>query len=205
MWMMTYLPIWFKQMVCLPMHMMYRFHPVPEVLSNTSFKIQILCQFLALFLHNILYIQKHHVNPDGPASRSYHCLKSQNITSLNRFDKRSVELCQEKQSLFNSMPPGKFLWFFVVQKYYLSSQQIRSRSWSRSNLFAKVMRRWHSAVGNAWVAKSDSPWPGPPNWLGRNMRFPTMWYVRQAKVQISLRIRAVWSEPLLVAWIFYDC
>ena len=37
------------------------------------------------------------------------------------------------------------------------------------------------------------------------MRFPTMWYVRQAKPQISLRIRAVSSEPLLVAWVYYDC
>ena len=37
------------------------------------------------------------------------------------------------------------------------------------------------------------------------MGFPAMWYVRPAKPQISLRIRAVWSEPLLVAWIFYDC
>ena len=37
------------------------------------------------------------------------------------------------------------------------------------------------------------------------MRFPTMWYVRPAKPQISLRMRAVWSEPLLVAWVFYDC
>ena len=41
--------------------------------------------------------------------------------------------------------------------------------------------------------------------MGRDMSFPTMWYVRPAKPQISLRIRAVWSEPLLVAWIFYDC
>ena len=32
-----------------------------------------------------------------------------------------------------------------------------------------------------------------------------MWYVRPAKAQTSLRIRAVWSEHLLVAWIFYDC
>ena len=33
-----------------------------------------------------------------------------------------------------------------------------------------------------------------------------MWYVRQVKAQISMRIRACagWSEPLLVAWIFYD-
>ena len=37
------------------------------------------------------------------------------------------------------------------------------------------------------------------------MIFQTMWYVQPAKTQISLRIRAVWSEPLLVAWIFYDC
>ena len=36
------------------------------------------------------------------------------------------------------------------------------------------------------------------------MRFPTMWYVRPAKPQISLRIRAAWSEPVLVAWIFYE-
>ena len=35
--------------------------------------------------------------------------------------------------------------------------------------------------------------------------FPTIWYVWAAKPQISLRIRAVWSEPLLVDWIFYDC
>ena len=37
------------------------------------------------------------------------------------------------------------------------------------------------------------------------MRFPTIWYVWQAKVHISLHIHTVWSEPLLVAWIFYDC
>ena len=36
------------------------------------------------------------------------------------------------------------------------------------------------------------------------MRFPTMWYVRPAKAQTSLRIHAVWSEYLLVALIFYD-
>ena len=29
--------------------------------------------------------------------------------------------------------------------------------------------------------------------------FPTMWYVRPAKAQTSLRIPADWSEPLLVA------
>ena len=41
--------------------------------------------------------------------------------------------------------------------------------------------------------------------LSHNMRFPIMWYVRPAKAQTSRRIRAVWSEPLLVTWIVYDC
>ena len=40
--------------------------------------------------------------------------------------------------------------------------------------------------------------------IRRDMRFPTMWYVQPAKAQTSLRILAVWSEPLLVAWIFYE-
>ena len=41
--------------------------------------------------------------------------------------------------------------------------------------------------------------------MSRDMRFPTMCYVRPAKPQISLRLHAGWSEPLLVAWIFYVC
>ena len=41
--------------------------------------------------------------------------------------------------------------------------------------------------------------------LSRGMRFPTMCYVWQGKAQTSLRICAVWSEPLLVPWLFYDC
>ena len=41
--------------------------------------------------------------------------------------------------------------------------------------------------------------------LSRHRWFPTMWYVRQAKPQISLCIHTVWSEPLLVAWLFYEC
>ena len=41
--------------------------------------------------------------------------------------------------------------------------------------------------------------------MSQCMRFPTVWRVRPAKAQISLRIRAVWSEPLRVAWIFHEC
>ena len=44
-----------------------------------------------------------------------------------------------------------------------------------------------------------------PKHMRHGMRFPTMWYVRPAKPQISLHMRAVWSEPLLITWIFYDC
>ena len=40
--------------------------------------------------------------------------------------------------------------------------------------------------------------------MSGDMRYPTMWYVRPAQPQISLCIRAVCSEPLLVACIFYD-
>ena len=40
--------------------------------------------------------------------------------------------------------------------------------------------------------------------MSRDTRFPKMWYVRPVKAQTSLRIRAVWSEPLLAAWVFYD-
>ena len=40
--------------------------------------------------------------------------------------------------------------------------------------------------------------------MSRDMRFPTMWYVRGAEPQISLCIGAVWSEPMRVVWIFYQ-
>ena len=40
--------------------------------------------------------------------------------------------------------------------------------------------------------------------MSRDMRFPTMWYVWPGKAQTSMRIRAVWSKPLLVALIFYE-
>ena len=41
--------------------------------------------------------------------------------------------------------------------------------------------------------------------LSQCMKFQTMWYVQPAKAQTSLRIRAVWAEPLLVARVFYEC
>ena len=32
-----------------------------------------------------------------------------------------------------------------------------------------------------------------------------MCYVQPSKAQTSLRLGKVWSEPLLVAWISFDC
>ena len=40
--------------------------------------------------------------------------------------------------------------------------------------------------------------------MSRGMRFPTIWYVRPAKAQTILPVRAVWSEPLLVSWVLFD-
>ena len=40
--------------------------------------------------------------------------------------------------------------------------------------------------------------------VSRHMRFPTMWYVRPAKTQTRLRIRAVQSEHLVVVWILIE-
>ena len=41
--------------------------------------------------------------------------------------------------------------------------------------------------------------------MSQCMIFPTMWYVRPAKAQTSLCISAVWSEPLQIAWVLYEC
>ena len=41
--------------------------------------------------------------------------------------------------------------------------------------------------------------------MSHDMKFPTLWYVQPAKFQTSLHISAVWSELLLVAWVFYEC
>ena len=40
--------------------------------------------------------------------------------------------------------------------------------------------------------------------MNHGMRFPTMWYVRPARAQTSLRVRAVRSEPLLVSYLEYS-
>ena len=102
------------------------------------------------------------------------------------------------------------------------------RSWSGFKLFAKVISRQQKSplvrteisityekltmnsmcLKTVLGVKQQVPRVLECIWvydMSQCMRFPTIWYVRPAKPQISLRIRAVWSEPLLVAWVFYDC
>ena len=62
-----------------------------------------------------------------------------------------------------------------------------------------IQTKWQSEL------KTYQKQAGAKTYLSQCVRFPTMWYVRPAKAQISLRIRAVWSKPLQVTWIFYDC
>ena len=52
----------------------------------------------------------------------------------------------------------------------------------------------------AYMYKLSFPLAPDFLFLSRGMRFRLMWYVQLAKPQISLGICAVWSEPLLVAW-----
>ena len=56
-------------------------------------------------------------------------------------------------------------------------------------------------------SKEPSQWDGSFEYLQHMfwLRFPASWYVQPAKSQISMRILAVWSKPLLIAWIIYDC
>ena len=70
-------------------------------------------------------------------------------------------------------------------------------------MIAKFKRPQSTAQQN--MEQKQNPNNGSNNKMSRGMRFPTMWYVQLAKPQISLRIRAVWSEPLLGARISYEC
>ena len=85
----------------------------------------------------------------------------------------------------------------LAQGHDLQSSTLPVSHYTSPELFA-----WHytgKCCSPDWYAFVVIPY------MSFDMRFPTMWYVWPAKTQISLRIHAVWSEPLIVAWIFYDC
>ena len=70
------------------------------------------------------------------------------------------------------------------------------------------VRPWSHFIQDKLEFSTYLPW-GKYNKYIKNMscgmRFLKMWYMRPARLQVSLHIRAVWPEPLLVTWIFYDC
>ena len=75
-----------------------------------------------------------------------------------------------------------------------------------SNLFYNVIATHHNitiSFSYKYLVKVLSP--QRKRHMSHGMGFPKKWYVRPAKAQTSLRIRAVWSKHLLVAWIFYEC
>ena len=66
----------------------------------------------------------------------------------------------------------------------------------------KIFRLYIMVITRTRTGQTVSDLPNV-RYMSCDMGFPTMWYVRPAKPQISLRIRAVWSEPLLVVFILW--
>ena len=72
---------------------------------------------------------------------------------------------------------------------------LRSGRATYKNVLSQIDRQWSGtdeslhtfSIGKQLETKSSHS----PGNLSGDMRFPTMWYVRPAKPQISLRIRAV--------------
>ena len=90
--------------------------------------------------------------------------------------------------------PGSALFYYLPQK---------GRS-AHMGLIVFCCCILEHSIANTMDQDNEAVWPWY-TYLSQYMRFPTMWYVRPAKSQIRLRIRAVWSEPLLGAWVFYNC
>ena len=101
----------------------------------------------------------------------------------------------------------KIFYCTASQYYYVVGQIYYWHDWHqwKSGIF-KILYNVLNIVVERWkVEISSKLYSACIYYLSQCMRFPTMWHVRPSKPQISLRISAVWSEPLLVAWVFYEC
>ena len=101
-----------------------------------------------------------------------------------------------RQPLFKQITHKAVPWMAVGRKmlnivFYRKVYIFSNRDYSVQNLPFLLQ------TGFKWILKG---WKCVPqtHW-SRDMGFLTMWYVRPAKPQVSLRISAVGSEPLLVA------
>ena len=121
------------------------------------------------------------------------CKSSAGRSSLSLFTK-------QRQNL--KMMPSATLW-----QHYQSWQKFSLQILNSAQFICKlhcfrnqILKYWNLAYNDEIDCSRD--WISGFN-LSHVMRFPTMWYVQPAKAQTSLRIGADWSEPLLVAWVFY--
>ena len=95
-----------------------------------------------------------------------------------------------------------------VKLYCTSVCWCRVVTWERADLWLSLVMSNSDIVTFPMVS-----WVRCGAWLYRflvfalflTMRFLAMWYVQPAEPQISLHTGAVRLEPLLVAWIIYDC
>ena len=73
--------------------------------------------------------------------------------------------------------------------------------WNASNVHLKLCtyEKTNCMKKMSLIKDFQQHWDQFPH-MSWDIRFPTMWYVRPAKAQTS----TVWSEPLLVTWIFYE-
>ena len=85
----------------------------------------------------------------------------------------------------------------VMPKLYA---HLNCMSFQLSLMLLGIWQRWGNKEVQQCLVVSY-----PLIYMGQWTYFPTMRYKRPAKPQISLRICAVWSELLLVAWVLYDC
>ena len=123
-------------------------------------------------------------------------------------------------SFVKSILVQKYPWYYLVPWTFWNKEQrvashitVKNRQLSTESVNFDWSRAWQ------WTINSNTVAFGSESvilneilnpiatcicvYMSRDMSFPTMWYVRLAKPQISLRICAVWSEPLLFAWMIY--
>ena len=97
------------------------------------------------------------------------------------------------------------MWFYLSTKTYIMGTQKNYLNHTQN----KCLNQWIGMDSQFYVQNVILSEPmvliNCTEYTSRDMRFPTMWYVRPAKAQTSLRIRTVWSEPLLVTWLFFEC
>ena len=115
----------------------------------------------------------------------YYMTTHPGVAQNRKKDQRSSIFCDGKQCLSNSPEISGITFYFIILFYYHVFKSLFNRSLSRFYSTYIYYNNRSSCVNYVLII--------------------SMWYVRSAKPQISLRICTVWSEPLLVAWKISPC